>query len=421
MVFNLEWGAAPPTAPSVPSGAPRGVDSLWVGALTSTGATVSVRLSGSGAARLACTSVGGTVRSSTVAIASGGAKVPITGLTPDTEYSYQVEVDAVAVGSAGRFRTLPTAGSPASFTIALGGDANSGSNHAVFDAIRLAQPLLLIHMGDMHYDNITSNNAAMYNSGYDTVFRQSRQAALYKDTPTAYVWDDHDYANDNSNASAAGHNAACSVYRQRVPHYPLADATVTAPINHSFEIGRVLFLVTDQRSAASPNSATDNSSKTMLGAAQKAWFKSQISAATGKLIVWVCPRLFASCPVAATADHWGGFSTERAELVDFIKANAHGRVVVLSADWHNLGIDNGTHSDFATGGGEPLRVFQCAPFDRIASGSSPGFTFSEGLFFQTGVYGLMAVTDAGGSIGVTWTGKTSANATLVTYSFSVSV
>src|SRR5690606_13311322 len=101
---------------------------------------------------------------------------------------------------------------------------------------------------------------------------------------------------------------------------------------YSFEVGRVLFIVTDLRSMASNKTATDNSSKTMMGAAQKTWFKNLISDSNnaGKLIVWVCSRVWGGVTTVG-ADHWGGFTTERTELADHIKTHALGRFCVLSA------------------------------------------------------------------------------------------
>lgn len=160
----------------------------------------------------------------------------------------------------------------------------------------------------------------------------------------------------------------------------------------------------------------DGPTKTMLGATQKAWLKSEISAWSG-LIVWVCPRWFGN---ANHTDSWNNFATERAELVDYIKANAHGRVVVLSADQHYLAIDDGTNVDHATGGGEPLPTFQTAPLDKTVS--ALGGTWTHGNFNANGQFGTMAVADSGGaSIGVTWTGYDSTGAVLSTLSFSVSV
>jgi phosphodiesterase/alkaline phosphatase D-like protein len=376
---------------------------------------VVARLSFDSTVRLAVTGPGGTVYSSAVASSGRVARLEIAGLTADTDYTYVVEstIDA-STCEEGAFTTLPTtAGNAADFTIALAGDAASGSNASAFDAIRASSPLFFIHLGDLHYDDIGTNSQTLFHAAYDEVFRSSRQARLYREVPTVYVWDDHDYGANNSDGTSASKPAAAAVYRSRVPHYPLEEAT---GIYHSFDVGRVRFIVTDQRSAASPNSDTDNSSKTMLGATQKAWFKNLLQNSPGMLVVWVCPRHFASGTVAGH-DSWGGFSTERAELGAHVAANCPGRVIVLSADAHVLGIDDGSNRTF---GGNAFPTFQAAPLDQ--GSSFPGDTFSEGGFGGNGQWGRMAIADSGGAtIGVTWTGHDSTGATLVTYSFSVAV
>jgi phosphodiesterase/alkaline phosphatase D-like protein len=343
----------------------------------------------------------------------------LTGLAADTEHTYQVQVDGEVRGPVGRFKTMPSgapAGTACNFTCALGGDANTGSTSNAFHRVRLADPLFFIHLGDLHYENISTNSPALFQAAYDTVLRGEPQARLYRDVPTVYVWDDHDYGANNSDGSSASKPAAASTYRSRVPHYPLEEAT---GIYHSFDVGRVRFIVTDQRSAASPNSDTDNSSKTMLGVTQKAWFKNLLSNSPGMLIVWVCPRWMRQGTIAGT-DSWAGFTTERAELWDHIQANCSGRVVILSADLHTLGIDDGTNFDFATIGSEPIPVFQAAALDQ--SPVSGGDTYSEGEFLNTGQWGSMQIADSGGAtIGVTWRGHNSTGATIVTLSFSVSV
>jgi hypothetical protein len=398
-----------------------GVESLWAGALTSDGLTVAVRLTrDNGGVRLAITGPGGTTYTSAANTLERTVKLTATGLTADTAYTYQVQIDGVSVGPVCPFRTAPAAG-PASFKVAFSGDANSGSNHAVFGQIKTENPLLFIHLGDLHYDNITSNTSAPYNAGFDAALAQPLQGGLYRDVPTAYVWDDHDYGADNSSASSPSHDAACATYRKRVPHYPLAESVVDGTIAQAFTIGRVLFLVTDQRSASDSRLDTDDANKTMLGATQKAWFKSQIAAADGMLIVWVCPRVWGGDTVYG-ADHWGGFATERTELIDYIHAEAPGRVVVLSADMHLMGIDDGTNHDFATGGGEPVKTFQCAPLDRTPSTPSGGLTYSEGVVLVRGVYGTMQVTDTGGAtVDVLWEGRDSTGTLLTDYTFSVTL
>jgi phosphodiesterase/alkaline phosphatase D-like protein len=364
------------------------------------------------------TGPGGTVFSSPVATTARAARMTITGLAADTAYTCRVVADSDPVRSLdGAFTTLPAAGA-ASFTVAFSGDTDTGNNHEVFDTIRNADPLMFIHLGDLHYEDIATNSPALFRAAYDRVLSANRQSQLYRNVPTTYVWDDHDSGPNNSHAATVP-AAACSVYRERVPHYPLVQSS--GPIYHSFVIGRCRFVVTDQRSQASDGTAVDDASKTVLGATQKAWFKSELDAAVaaGQLVVWVCSRTFGGLP-ATGGDHWGYFTTERTELCDYIQANAPGRVVVLSADRHSLDIDDGTNHDFTTTGSEPIKTFQASPLDRTLNGTYGGATYSEGSFFAAkGQFGTMEVTDSGGAtLGVVWRGFNSAGTQLVSYSFT---
>lgn len=394
--------------------------SLWVGALTPSSASVVARASyAHDHLRLALTNASGTTFTSTAAVSHGQAvRFDLSGLDTDTEYDVELQGDGETLpGTTGSFTTPPSGA--CSFKVAFSGDAFTGSNHASFEAILNESPLLFVHLGDAHYHNINTNDPKAFHAAFDEMLAQPRQNALFANVPTAYVWDDHDYGANNSDGSSASKPAATSVYRQRVPSYPLVEAGPNGSIYHSFDIGRVRFIVTDQRSAASPDSATDNASKSMLGSSQKTWFKNLLSSSSGKLIVWICPRTF-DAATTPNGDSWAGFTTERAELVNHIHASCPGRVIVLSADMHALGIDNGSNHDFLSGGGEPLRVFQASPLDIPAPGAWG--TYSEGTYVNNGQYGTMEVTDTGGSsIDVVWTGKTSAGATLATLSFSVTV
>lgn len=322
------------------------------------------------------------------------------------------------IGPIGSFQTLPPAGAPADFFIAFSGDAETGSDFRSFSAIRAENPLLFIHLGDLHYENISVNDQDVFHQAYDKVLKSPRQATLYREIPTIYVWDDHDYGPNNSDGTSITKPAAAAAYRSRVPHYPLEEST---SIYHSFDVGRVRFIVTDQRSAASPNSDTDNSSKTMLGTAQKTWFKNLLSNSPGMLIVWVCPRWFGKGAVAG-GDSWGGFTTERTELADHIKANCLGRVIILAADLHTLAIDDGTNHDFATGGGCPIPIFQSAALDQSVFIGTDA-TYSEGgQFTNRGQYGTMEVSDPDtGAIRVTWHGCDSFSNELATLTFHVMV
>lgn len=393
-------------------------ESLWLGALTSTSITAAARMSLSSASvRLVATAGQTVLRGDPAATVGNITKLTIAGLTPDTSYVATVEADGnAAAGISGAFKTAPTSGG---FTVAFGGDVSEKSNHVVFDTIRNLAPLMFIHLGDAHYNNVIVNSQANYRAVFDELAANPRQALLYRTIPTAYVWDDHDFSDNNSDSTAVNKSASAAVYRARVPHYALPDAT---GVWQTFDIGRIRFVLTDQRSAASVNSATDNASKSMLGAAQKTWFKGLLSASPGKLIVWFCPRAFGGVATAG-ADHWGGFTAERLELADHIHANCAGRVVVLSADAHALAIDDGSHHAYAAGGLEPLRTFQAAPLDRTPDSVIYGSAqYSAGWFNANGQFGTMQIVDAGGStIDVTWRGYDSAGSVLVTSSFTVTV
>ena len=102
-------------------------------------------------------------------------------------------------------------------------------------------------------------------------------------------------------------------------------------------------------------------------------------------------------------DTWAGFADERAEVADFFKAEGlAGRVCVLSGDAHMLAIDDGSHADFAVGGGMPIPVFQAAALDR--KGSEKGGPYSHGTKPGRGHFGRMRVKDDGMRLRVEWAG-----------------
>jgi alkaline phosphatase D len=357
----------------------------------------------------------------------------------------------------GEFRTFPPPG-PASFSIAWGSCARTGSTSDTFDRIRENRPLFFMNVGDFHYLDIRTNDRARFRAGYDAVLASPQQANLYRHIPFVYIWDDHDFGGNASTSRSPVHESARRTFEEYVPHYPLAFTELEGPISQSFSVGRVKFLLTDLRSQRDEVRKRDSEEKTLLGAKQKEWLKKEMLAANGvfPLICWVMsdpwvgqPRTnyyywvktnqfgfvhhtnyVASQDTALTNrnrgraddDHWSVYATERREMADFIKSNHISGVCILHGDSHMLAADDGTHSDFATGGGAPLPVMCAAPLDQDPS--IKGGYYSQGAYRVDNKkgecgFGLLFVTDKGDRIDVAFSGRNNKNEEKISLKFSV--
>ena len=337
---------------------------VWSGGVTSTSANVVARFTAPGVRARLQISVNQSLKPAlfsaigTAAAAAGNTlTLTVQGLQPDTDYFYGVEVGGVLrtePASRGRLRTFPLG--TGSFKIAFASCSDYRvPNQSAFDAIAEERPLMFFHMGDLHYNDTDSTNPEDYRENYDAVLNHPVQSALYRNVALAYMWDDHDFSGNDSDTSAIGRDAARTVYRERTPHYPIAAAGGT--MAQSFTIGRVRVIMTDNRSAAVSPTLRESATKTRLGATQKAWFKQELINARDAgfpLTLWICSQPWIA-PAQLGADTWGGYTTERTEIANFIRDNRITNLVLLSGDMHGHAFDDGTHSDYATGGGAPWK------------------------------------------------------------------
>lgn len=353
---------------------------LWTGFVSTTSATVTAKMAGTNSAanaRLVVSrqaDLSSPVYSPQVAPDATYrlAKMTAAGLVPNTEYHYAVEVDGVLdPATKGRFRTMPAT---ANYSVVLGSCSNylSTAGWAALNALS-PKPAFMVHMGDLHYSDLTSSVEADRHTWFDSTFADAVRHQTLREQPVIYTPDDHDFGPDDSAGFLADgvtktpyRDASIAAFRRRVPQ-PQANAAPDASIYFSFVTGRLRWIISDCRSSRTIKSATDNASKTVLGAAQKAWWKGQIdaAAAAGQAVAWVASFPWAAV-VEAGADHWGGYHTERVELADYIKAAGLGRrVFVLSGDMHALAVHAG--ADYATGGGAPLPVLHAGPLSMLSS------------------------------------------------------
>jgi membrane-associated phospholipid phosphatase len=322
----------------------------------------------------------------------GIVRLSVDGLEPGTTYTWTVEVDGTPDLSRGTgvFTTVPDR--PASFTLAFGACARTGSSGAVFDAIREVDPLLFVHLGDLHYGNIARDDVTRFAARYRDVLTSPAQSALYRSVATAYIWGDHDYGANDADSTSPSRDAARTAYRRHVPSHDLAEGRGGA-VYQAFDVGRVRLILTDNRSERTENS--------MLGQRQLAWLQRELvrSARDSALVIWVNPDPWVA-PAGAGRDDWGGYAHERQQIADTIADAAIDNLVMVSGDAHMVAIDDGTNTDYSSSGGGAFPLLHAAALDR--PGSVKGGPFSEGAFPGGGQFGTVTVTDdgGGGEVGV---------------------
>lgn len=422
------------------------VINAWVGAATQTSARVVAKIDGAAARLLVADNpeMSGALATDVVTASDDGVvSLPVGGLQPDARYWWHVEVDSTPdTETTGRIRTLPPVGERADFTFSVGhcaagatspgeGDvlaADRLSNHPVFAQIINRDPLFNVHLGDLHYYDLGSDNhgitggasLANYRRAYDDVLLQSNQHLLYRHVPLVLNWDDHDRGPNDNDRTFAGAVAAQQAYRERVPHHLLPDAD---GIYHSFEAGRVLFIVDDVRTFRDPNSAPNNPGKTMLGTGQKLWMQQLLSSTQAEFLVWLSAERAWHVPDVASpsgsTDSWGAFTHERAELIEmFGDLGWLDRMLIINGDFHHMGINSGAHPY----GGMP--VFQFGTYDSSSAdpdGPPPSpQLWDVGSLPGSGRYGTVRITDTGRQItitGIGWLGDTPQ----LTHTFTVDV
>ncbi|MEN9504727.1 MAG: hypothetical protein RI958_653, partial [Actinomycetota bacterium] len=267
----------------------------------------------------------------------GVTKLVVDGLEPGGEYRYRVLVDGVPDDGRGQgeFRT-PVEG-PMSFDVVVASCARTGSNGAVFDAMRSRDALLYLALGDAHYGNIDSTDPEAFLDAYDHMLTQPGQAAFFRSTPLAYVWDDHDYGPNDADSTARGRRAVAAAYRSAVPSVDLID---DVSVYQAFTIGRVRFVMTDSRS--------QKTADTMLGDAQRAWLIDELatSSRTHAVVVWAnsVPWVGAANP---GGDGWSGYADERREIADALVTAEVDNLVMVSGDAHMVALDDGTNTDYS--------------------------------------------------------------------------
>lgn len=403
------------TAPTGPSGPVVAVQNLWTGTPTTDGAYLSAKMAGTGSETTTRVAVSTSADMSnptyTPYVMADAtyriAKHQVTGKQPGTDYWYAVEVGGTLdLSTKGRFRTLPVASS-GHLKIALLACAN-GAALPVINAINALSPKphMFIGLGDNHYANETSALESAHLTAWESVLSTPQRAQLHREIPSMVIYDDHCYTGDSSggrdttNAAKTNRQAPIDVYRRRMPMKYFSSVQEDT-VDHGQVVGPVRIIVSDLRADRMTISSGNTTTRSLMGAAQKARWKAEIDAAkaAGQTVCWIST-------VPWNGGDWDSYRTERAELADYIKAQGMtGKVFVIAGDAHSAGISYGV--DWATGGGAMVPSLQVGAAN-ASNSSHKTFAMEHGPFpavegIQTNNFGIMDIVWDANNVTIHWT------------------
>jgi alkaline phosphatase D len=259
------------------------------------------------------------------------------GLQAGRAYFYRVlingELDRYSRARAPhRARTSPAAGTPGQFTIGFGSCARRQIDplQVIWRQVAQRNPDLFFWLGDNCYAD-TDSPAFLREE-----MRSQRDVALLQPVlrrvPQLAIWDDHDYALNDSDRTNPVREEALGVFR----HYwgnPSAGLPDVPGVFFRYGCGGVDFFFLDVRYHRDPNASPDGPGKTMLGEGQLAWLKRSLreSRAPFKCLVSGSGWSMAKGP---HGDAWSAFLHERDALFDFLRDEEIAGVLLLSGDTH---------------------------------------------------------------------------------------
>lgn len=344
------------------------------------------------------------------------------GLAADTRYYYRTTINGAPASEVRQFHTFPLQGSRTPFLFTFGscqqnrpwqGVPNAGQ---VFTVMARDLPRFFLQIGDWGYPDTTDTGAnptnffsvdmrrvqASYRAKFDSTYPLQQVLRL---TPLDYVYDDHDYANNDASALTAPDIAqrqdipippqarlnSINGYRQLFPGYPLANSN--GGIWHKFTFGNADFFLLDMRSQRRPNMnalrrnpstgkfefiqnnlrhSILSGDSTLIGENQRDWLLRELRAsqADWKFIVTSVPfnrglrraldltlsvqdssvfipgfgNVTGLFLAVSLLDKWAGFEHDQEMLLQFLRTNKIKNVIMLSGDLHTAAIDDGANA-----------------------------------------------------------------------------
>jgi alkaline phosphatase D len=400
-------------APAVPL--PGVVSHLVAGAPTSSSVQAVAKTSGATSCRLAYSTHSDMSSPSFITAQTpdslGYVRYSVTGLSSATRYYVQVADTPTGgmetlIGTVGACKTLPAAGSPQDFTVALvsciaeADTTSPAQDTAITDWIGYDADLN-IFTGDFDYSGTTSTDTPTQVGVYESQIADVPSLASMVATRWGYYCrSDHEAGPDNGD-SDNGYTATNIAAAQQVFPFGTLGDTTNSPVHGLYQawvVGRIRFIMIDIRNTdRSPGGNTDNGSKTMLGSTQLAWLESQLIQSEPLKVIISDVAWMGTASITNGPDKWWSYDTERQAILSYIAANAAlvRNVMLWHGDSHLIGCTPGANN---TWGGFP--VYCAAPLLNVGGGLDTS-TFTS-LYTNGGgecrQYGRIAFTDDGTTI-----------------------
>ena len=303
--------------------------------------------------------------------------ISLSGLESDTQYYYRIFINGEEYKSTNelKFKTFPRYGEE--LTLGIIADAAADPNVSAPAIISLARenPDILLMIGDMDHGNPA--NLLEYRAMHKANRGDAKQVgAMLKDhllynTPAVYVWDDHDYGENQGDKNTKSKKDALRAYKEYWPSYDLAREE--EGIWQNFKYGNLAeVFVLDVRSQRDPDTYKDpkfipdgearsnrdnlrfDACRSILDGdlcpgglptGQKEWLKDALWYSNAKWKIIVTPVTWN--PSTQKDDAWWDFRAERLELMAYLRSRGISGVIFVSADLHTGGaIDDGTYSGY---------------------------------------------------------------------------
>ncbi|MDP6635773.1 MAG: alkaline phosphatase D family protein [Phycisphaerae bacterium] len=263
----------------------------------------------------------------------------VSGLKPNSEYEYDVIVDGKSVIGAKRpvFRTYPSKGEKAKFSVGFGGGARYNPKYEhIWDTIASFKPIAFLFLGDNIYSDVPEERNTQrlyyYRRQLRPEFRRmTGSAAIYS------IWDDHDFGDNDCEGGPETFKPAWKLPVWKVfkenwinPYY--GGGPKQPGCWYDFAIGDVDFFMTDGRYYRSWKDGT------MLGPVQKKWLLNKLKASKATFKVIASGTLWTETADKGGKDSWWGVKEEREEILSLIDKEKIGGVILISADRHRTDV-----------------------------------------------------------------------------------